>query len=295
MKLLAFRQEFYNTIDSAFIDSGSAPFDRACLDALDRQVRDPIATGLFRAEDQFDHHAISQWQQIRIYAPPQNGEKYTMGVDCDQAYESPDSDATVAQVVRFRDNKIVLTYEARVPSYLLLEQLYYIYRWYFNCYYAIETAGMGYDLVRRCIDRGMGNCHYYKRYDADLPEPTKYPGWETKSNIRPLMDQTLTELICQRNRETGTPEPDIIIPDRKTLQEIRGLTRTQTGAFKSSRGHDDHVDALDIALCIARDPYSGLHRQKEEDEEAKRDEFERRFYDMTRSYTDRNHPDLSTL
>jgi hypothetical protein len=297
LKLLTFRQEFFGcTIREAFIESGSAPFDRASLDALSRQVREPAAVGIFRAEGEFDHRDTNQWQQVRIYAPPQNGEKYTMGVDCDQAYESPDSDATVAQVVRFSDNKIVCTYEARVPSYKLLEQLFYIYRWYFNCYYAIETAGIGYDLVRRCVDKGMGNVHYYKRYDADVPEPTKFPGWETKAQTRPVMDQTFTELACARNRETFKPEPDIIIPDAKTINEIRGLSRTPTGAYKSNRGHDDHYDALCIALCIARDPYSGLHRQRVVEEEDKRKDFEWHFSQMMKlGQRDRNHPDLSSI
>ena len=297
MKLLTFRQEFFGaTIQEAFIDSGSAPFDRAVMDAMSRQERAPSAVGLFRDEGQFDHHSDNQWQQIRIYAPPQNGEKYTMGVDTDIAYESPDSDATVAQVVRFRDNKIVATYEARVPSHLLLEQLYYLYRWYFNCYYAIETAGMGYDLLRRCIDRGMGNVHYYKRYDKDYPEPTSFPGWETKANTRPLMDQTFTELFCNRDRSTGKVEPLLNIPDGKTQREIRGLSRTATGAFKSSRGHDDHYDALCIALCIARDPYSGLIRQKQVEEEERRKEFEQAFTFINQATAlNRNRPSLRNL
>ena len=233
MKLLTFRQEYLTTVESAFIDSGTAPFDRSSMDKLSRMEHAPKYTGLFREEGAgnfiFDRTALTQWQEVRIYEGAKQGEKYTMGVDTDVAYESPDSDATVAQVVRFSDNKVVCTYEARVPSHLLMEQLLAIYRLYFNCYYAIETAGMGYDLVRRCYDRGMQNCHYYKRYDADNPEPTKYPGWETKAQTRALMDQTFTELLCQRNRSTGAAEPDIIIPDAKTIREIRGLSRSADG------------------------------------------------------------------
>jgi hypothetical protein len=295
MSLLTFRQEFLSDIESAFVDSGSAPFDRASMDALARQLREPLAVGLFRDYDKFDHNSENSWQQIRIYAPPQNGERYTMGVDTNVAFESPDSDASVAQVVRWRDNKIVATYEARVDAHTLLQQLDYLYRWYFNCYYAIETAGMGYQLIRWAIDKGMSNCHYYKRYDADYPEPTKFPGWETKQNTRPLMDQTFTALLCNRNRETGKAEPEIIIPDAKTQKEIKGLTRTPTGSFKSSRGHDDHYDALCIALCIARDPYSGLTRPRDEDQDEKRREFEERFYAMTRAPSTRNRPDLSSI
>jgi hypothetical protein len=298
MALLMFRQEFLSDIASAFIDSGTAPFDRASMDALARQEREPLAVGLFIGEDKFDHQHPEnlQWQNIRIYAPPQNGEKYTMGIDTDVAYESPDSDATVAQVVRFRDNKVVATYEARVPEYILRQQLFWLYRWYFNCYYAVELKGMGYQLTRTLLDMGMNNVHYWKRYDRDVPDSTNYPGWETNAKTRPLMDQTATALICRRNPDSGAVDPDIIIPDAKTIREIRGLTRTDTGAFKSSRGHDDHWDALCIALCIARDSYSGLHRQNVVEEEARRAEFERRFYDLTRmGVTSRNHPSLSEL
>lgn len=307
MRLLTFRQEFMSTIESAFVDSGAAPFDRASMDALARMERRPSAIGLFRSENEFEHwewmgesignhRDPNPWHEIRLYAPPQNGEKYTMGVDTNIAYESADSDATVAQVVRFRDNKVVATYEARVPSHLLIDQLYYLYRWYFNCYYAIETAGIGYDLVRRCIERGMSNVHYYKRYDADYPEPTKYPGWETNKITRPFMDQTLLEMLCHRNPGTGKVEPLCTVPDAQTIKEIRGLSRQPSGAFKSSRGHDDHVDALEVAWCIGQDPYSGLRRINPEEAAKLKPEFESNFAMLLgRAKHDRNHPDLASL
>ena len=74
MALLTFRQEFLSTIQGAFIDSGSPPFDRASLDAIARQERPPSVVGLFRSETEFDHHAANQWQEVRIYAPPENGD-----------------------------------------------------------------------------------------------------------------------------------------------------------------------------------------------------------------------------
>jgi hypothetical protein len=312
MKLLTFRQEFAGaTVEEAFVESGKAPFPRDCLDALRRQKRTPIAVGLFEREDTFAHWEFrgepfvagegmrhrdrNAWQEIRIYAGPENGEKYTMGVDCDVAYESPESDASVAQVVRFRDSKVVATYKAKVGSAELMLQLYCLYRWYWNCYYAIETAGMGYDLVRRCIDRGMGNAHYYKRYDADNPEPTKFPGWETsKPFMRQMMDQTLLEMLCHRDRETAKATPLFNIPDAETINEICNLSRTPSGSFKSSRGHDDHVDALDIALCIAQDPYSGLSRNQRQEPEMRK-EFENEFAWATSGPTSRNRPNLASI
>lgn len=310
MSLLAFRQEYLSTIESAFVDSGKAPFDRASMDAISRMTRSPAAVGLFSGENQFEwwqqnaggtlldheHRDPNPWQEIRIYAPPQAGERYTMGVDTDIAYESDDSDATVAQVVRFSDRKIVATYEARVPSYELIKQLYCLYKWYNNAYYAIETAGIGYDLVRRCIDAGMANVHYYKRYDADDPEPTRYPGWETNKVTRPMMDQMLLEMVCHRNPDSHKPEPLAVFCDETTVKEIKGLSRTPTGSFKSARGHDDHVDALEIAWCISNDPYSGIVRDKAQKKADERREFEQKFRWMTGGgRTDRNRPSLANL
>lgn len=307
MKLLAFRQEFLSTIDGAFVDSGTTPFPRDSMDVLQRMVREPSAVGLFRGLDHFEHWAYhgepitavhrdpNPWQEIRVFAPPQNDEKYVMGVDTDVAYESEDSDFTVAQVVRVRDNKLVATYTAKVGSHELMKQLICLYRWYGNCYYAVETAGMGYDLVRRCIDAGMNNCHYYKRYDKDNPEPTAFPGWETgKPFMRQMMDQKLLEYVCHRNEQTGKSEPLCIIPDAKTVAEIRGLMRKPSGAFKSKNGHDDHCDALEIAWCIALDPYSGLlgKRTPEPDE---RKEFEQNFAWATSAGYNRNRPDLTRI
>ena len=306
MKLLAFRQEFLSTIESAFVDSGTTPFPRDSMDALARMVQEPVAVGLFESEDKFAHWMMrgepvsavhrdpNPWQEIRVFAGPQNGEKYTMGVDTDVAYESDESDFTVAQVVRVSDNKLVATYTAKVGSHELIKQLYCLYKWYWNCYYAIETAGMGYDLVRRSIDVGMGNCYYYKRTDADYPEPTKFPGWETsKPFMRAQMDQTLLEYVCHRNSQSGKAEPLCIIPDAKTIAEIRGLIRKPSGAFKSKNGHDDHVDALEIAWCIAKDPYSGLLHPREEKPQI--NPYAGGFAWSTGGSRDRNHPDLATI
>jgi hypothetical protein len=305
--LLAFRQEFLTTVESAFVDTGTTPFPRESMDALSRMIRTPAAVGLFESEGKFAHWQMhgepisvvhrdpNPWQEIRIYAPPEPGEKYTMGVDTDVAYENEESDFTVAQVVRFSDNKLVATYTAKVGSHELMRQLFCLYKWYGNCYYAIETAGMGYDLVRRCIDAGMGNTHYYKRYDADNPEPTKFPGWETaKPFMRAMMDQRLLEYVCHRNPQTGKAEPLCIIPDAKTIAEIKGLIRKPSGAFKSKNGHDDHCDALEIAWCIALDPYSGLHRPDTEKPKQPQESWSSQWF-ANSGPSSRNRPDLSRI
>jgi hypothetical protein len=301
LKLLTFRQEFTSSIHSMFVTYGNSPFDRESLDALMRQEREPIAVGrLERGDDNrigIRTSAANEWLRINFYAPPEQGQQYTMGVDCGVAYESPTSDASVAQILRFSDYKVCATLIGRVPDYILREQLYLLYQWYMHCYYAVELKGIGYQLMRSLVDMGASNYYSWKRLDAELPEPSRYPGWETSAKTRPIMDETMVELISHRNRETNACEPNIIIPDAYTLREIQSLARQPSGAVKSSSGHDDAYDALAIAACIAQDPYGGLHKKganvaptREE-----RSDFNRLFKTTVFGRRDRNHPDLSRI
>lgn len=307
-RLLTFHQEFPSDIDSAFVNYEHSPFDQECMDALMRKACSPQATGILRKNNEgvigVDQSFKSDWQEWRIYDPPRAGERYSMGIDTNIAYESLTSDATVVQIVRWRDQKLCATYEARVPEYILREQIHLAYQWYGHPYYAPETKGIGYALVRSLIDMGMDNVYYWKRLDKDHPEPSSFPGWETTERTRPLMDECLVQIICNRNRETNLPEPLAIIPDRKTLRELAGLTRTTTGALKAASGKDDHSDALAIALLLQRDPWGGFHKDVNVPTSFdKRDDFDRLFAETSRKASfgpkdysrSRNRPDISTI
>jgi hypothetical protein len=305
-RLLTFRQEFPSDIASGFVNYEHSPFDIECLEAFNAAMRPPKAEGIMRRTDSgeivVDQTFRSDWQSVRIYEPPRPGEQYSMGVDTGIAYESLTSDATVAQIVRKRDQKLVATYEARAPEYILREQLQLLYQWYNHAYYAVETKGIGYALVRSMIDMGMANVYYWRRLDREDQEPTKFPGWDTNERTRPLMDELLVRIICNRDRETNAPDPLAIVPDRKTLQEIASLTRTSTGALKASSGHDDHVDALAIAYLIQEDPWGGFIRNPNKPSPERKEDFERLFAETTattfgpRAYSrSRNRPDLANI
>ena len=301
LKLLVFRQEFASTIEGAFVSYERTPFDRECLDTLVRMERPPLARGILREEggkigvDQTYH---SDWQSVRIYAPPESSEQYSMGVDTGIRYGSKDSDAWVACVVRWRDNKVVAVYEARVDEHQFRDQVMLLYRWYNHAYTGIELQGSGFQLIRTCIEAGMRNYYSWKRLDAENPEPSKYPGWQTDGKTRPIMDDTLVQLICRRDPITNKPDPDLIVQDRKMLSELQTVKRQDTGAIKADSGHDDHVDALCIALCIARDGWSGMHRNKHrEPEETRASNFSMLGRRWTRSSgnSSRNNPSLANL
>lgn len=300
LRLLTFRQEFALTVNSAFVESGKTPFDRECLNVVLAQEREPLARGIMRRGEKdvigIDQTWSSPWQEVRIYAGPQSDEQYAMGIDTNNSYESMEADATVAQIVRFSDHKTVATYTARVPDHILREQLFMLYRFYNNPYYAVELKGSGVSLQRTLIEMGMRHVYYWKRLDADPDEtePTKYPGWETTSKTRPMMDATLIEYICHRDPATNRPAPLVTIPDAYTLRELTGITRTNSGSLKAKPGnHDDHVDALTIAWCIMRDPYGGFRTKHTGPTHEEKTEFDRLFRGMVSPR--RNRPDLAYL
>lgn len=257
-RILTFRQEFASDWQSCFVDYELSPFDPLALDAIQKQVQPSCYRGILRRDDKgiyLDQQWNSDYEEIRVYAAPKHGEFYCIGVDTQIAYESAESDATVAQVVRVRDHKVVATYTARVPQYRLREQLKFIYDWYNQAYYAIETQGIGYGLVRECMEMGMHNTYYWKRLDKDFPEESHYPGWQTDARSRPIMEQAIIELIECKD-PAGNYVPAIIIPDKQTVDELVSVKRDPTGKIKaSSHAHDDHVDALMICCAIMNDPF----------------------------------------
>jgi hypothetical protein len=295
LRLLSFRQEYASTWDGCFIDYGHAPFDVECLDIVMRQGREPAARGALREDNRgvyLDPSFRSDWWGWRIYGAPESGERYVIGVDCGVAYENRASDATVAQVLRVRDDKVMATFTARAPDYVLIEQLYLGYRWYNNAYLGIETKQSGYNLCRRLFDRGATNQYYWRRNDKALPETTEYLGWETSDKSRPEMESYLVELIDWRS--DGRPDPRITIPDKETLRELMSVKRESSGKIKApGNNHDDHVDALMIALALARDPYGGQYRVPVAVQRQELNALAKRL-GMTET-TQRNRPDLANL
>ena len=262
VRLLTFRQEFAATWHSCFVEYNHSPFDRLGLEALTRMQRLPQARGKLRHDPQgrtyLDQTWHSEWEETRIYVPPEADERYVIGVDTASAYESKNADDSVAVVLRRRDDRVVAVYQAKVPPHMLRDQIALLYYWYNKAYLAIETESVGYALPRQLYDMGVRNQYYWKRMDKDIPTNTDYLGWETNPKSRPDMESTLVELISRRDPD-GKPAPDLIIHDRVMLQQLQSMKRYPDGRIRGQgKAHDDHVLALMIALQAARDPFAPM-------------------------------------
>jgi hypothetical protein len=300
MRLATFHQEFAMSIESGFVELEKTPFDRACLEALINMRKDPIASGLFdkNAEGTIGirHSLGTQNHRWRIYAPPEVGEKYAMGVDTADAYESPDADSSAIAIMRHRDYKLVAVYTGKVPEHIMRQQILLAYTFYHRAYVGVETRGMGYRLIRTLLEAGVTNYYSWKRTDKAHPEPSEFPGWQTDDRTRPLMDNTFIEKLCWRNPETNKPEPQFIIQDWEAIKQIQGIRRGDSGSLKHAHGKDDLFDAICIALCLMEDPWGNFFKKKEEKPADQQYEFEQLFKKAMPSYsTNRNRPTLAQL
>lgn len=292
---IAFDQEFAITHEQCFVSYGVTPFDPKCLDAIHRMIKEPYGQGIFRQDPDkgiyldTDYH--SDWEEVRLWTTPTPGESYIIGVDVAHAYENAEADDTFAQVLRRRDQKQVAVYQAKVPPYKLIQQLYLIYKFYNDALLAVETEdGIAYDIVRQLFDMGATNQYYWKRIDADVPKMTDYLGWETNPRTRGPMQETLVKEISNVLPD-GTPSPNLIIRDLETYRQVVNLERDQDGTIAGSgKTHDDAAVSLMITVYVNNDMWHayalpGKTEQKRE-LNALMSEYSGQFGDQDKSFVE---------
>lgn len=282
-KLVTFRQEFASTWDGCFVDYGDTPFDPEGLEQIRAQLREPLAWGIMEPYSPnpgdeslpvvptLKRGYRSDWEEVRIYSNSLPGKRYIAGIDVASAFESKKADFSVCSIILPHRNccydpkelqrvtcgvyyELVAVYQAKVPPHRLKEQIFLLYKFYNNMLLAIETAHTGYSLCRDLFDMGADNQYRYKRLDEDILNPdSKWLGWESNFRTRPTMEDALTEVIGHKGRD-GAADVLIRMPDKQTFAEIASLKRYPEGGIAAQgKGHDDHADALMIALAVAKE------------------------------------------
>lgn len=299
-RLLTFRQEAAADYRTCFIKLGRSTFDIRGMDILGRQVCPPVVHGKIRFHEKNRKYYVDQtfhsdWESLRIWATPQIGEDYVVGVDGSNAWLSNDGDAWVAQVLRRSDRKQVAVYEMRCPPSVVRDNLRMLYEYYNRPLLGIEMEGQAVAVAHELYKLGVTRQYRWKRFDTDpYKEPgTDYLGWETSSKSRGIMQGELVEAIGFRD-EGDNPAPSLILRDRKTFDELGSCTRDEHGKIANhGGGHDDHVLALMIALAIDRDHWEPQRRPKAPKDDRPDNPLLERYMGTQR--TGRNRPSYDSL
>ena len=247
-----FHQEYPSTPSEAFISSGLPAFQRLSILAQERNICPPKYTGVMTDRSQPGSKPRPDLQPqykgwLSIWRLPEDGHQYVLGVDTSEGIRG--GDFACVQVVDMGTMEQVAIIHGMVDPWTLAYQINLLGRWYNNAVVAVEVANTGravQDYLIRIFT--YPNLHVWQgRQDAVKMHMGKTYGWETNVWSRPY-------LIEAGRRAVDTKL--VTIHDASTLEELHHFSRSDTGKYEASTGHDDRVLALLIALRSREENYA---------------------------------------
>lgn len=237
-----FAQEYPSTPSEAFLASGFPAFDRkACL-LQARNIRPPKKSG-YMERGKF-YPSKRGW--VNIWKEPEDGHQYVIGADTS---EGSGGDYACAQVIDMASLEQVAIIHGYVQPWDFAHQIAQMGKWYNTALVAVEVQGGGravQDYLSRVIN--YSNFHIWRgRVDLIRPARARMFGWETNVQSRPVLIEA-----GRRALNAGLA----IIHDEATLEEINHFSRSDSGKYEASTGHDDRVLALLIALRSREENYA---------------------------------------
>lgn len=244
-------EEYPSTWQEAFLHSGISYFLRETLDEYRQQTRRPIRVGTFVAADEENTSLI--WKDehggaINIYGTPEEGHRYSAGIDFAGGRGKDRSAIVIADV---DSPRVVATLASRtmLPD-RVLEHGVALATIYHEALIVPERSGIGIALVDRLVApkhmRGLAYTNVYREYD---PVAVKYHGgarygWATsnRGGSRQWLLEELARWIHDRK---------ISIPCDQIVGELGTFVYTdETTQHAEATGgaNDDLVMALAFAI-----------------------------------------------
>lgn len=257
-----FRQEYPTTAREAFITTGRGVFAKDSL--LEMQydserkmrtwnhknyrvpvkVKKPEGGWSFRLEEEPNGELI-------VWNKPIAGREYRIGVDVSEGIEvGRDTDYSVAVVMDAQHMHEVATLRTRIDPDLLAYQLVTIGRWYNEAMLCVESNNHGLVTLKFLQEfYNYPNIYFDKVLDERSNRATRKIGFKTSIKSKPVIIDTLKELIREKEIQVNTP---VVIDELMTfVYQPNGRTAAQSGS------HDDCVMALALsAFCVKLFPAS---------------------------------------
>ncbi len=217
--------------------TGQSVFSAAEITAQLQRKIEPLRRVWFTYTDdgrRLSEMTAQEGDLIAIYAEPEPGVPYVMGVDT----AGDGSDMNVAQVLDNRTGALVATLRGKLDEDELARQIMCLGYFYNTALIAVETNLTTYPV------RELERCGYPRQYLRESVEEITHRvrlvhGFRTDSKTRPLAVATLVKAV----REDPT-----LVPDAVTLGEMLTFVRSESFRPEAQPGaHDDCVMALAIA------------------------------------------------
>ena len=230
-----FKQEYPSNPTEAFLTSGRVFVEQKYIDTVEAECWTPQLVGEMRPEGFF---VPAPSGRFRMWATPQPGRTYCIGVDVAEGLEH--GDYTCAQVLDDRGVQVA-SWHGHEDPYMMGDILKAIGNYYRKAWMLVERNNHGLTTIRRLQELGYANQYVEQTVDnAYADKLTKRAGWMTTTKTKPLVIDNLAALI--RQGQAG-------ISDIETARELRTYMVDSKGRTNAMSGrHDDRVMAFAIAL-----------------------------------------------
>ena len=232
-KLHLLAQEYPSNPDEAFLKSGRPFFDLDVIRNLgfDEPIRGDVETVK-------DSQRFVEWAQgpLRLWAPPVEGHKYSVGVDVAEGLEH--GDYSSVHVIDSKTQDVVAHWHGHIDADLLATNVIMpLCYWYNQALAIVENNNHGLATLTVLKREGYFPIYRQRRLSSKSQTQTDQLGWRTTVATKPLACDELNELIR---------DGDLGMPCSETAAELRTFVRDEKGRLQGSP-HDDRVMSLAIA------------------------------------------------
>jgi hypothetical protein len=232
-------------LDVSFIGSGGNVIDEEHIKNQNKNnVKDPIYTA--GAED-----------EIWIWAEPQEGHQYIMGVDVSRG---DGEDASTIVMLDFTTMEQVMEYQGKIQPDLLA-QIVEEYGELYKAYTVVDiTGGMGVSTVLKLLEFDYKRLHYDTPNGKILSAKQREIASYQKDNKVPGFHATSVRLPMISNLEFK------IRTDAVKIRSARMTSEMNTFIYKNGRPdhmdgyHDDLIMALGMCLWVVEHSFKNLER-----------------------------------
>jgi len=259
-------QEYPDDPEEAFLKSGRPVFSIEVLRKVGAAIRDPLATGYFAEQ--------RQWQFVEehngpllIWEWPDDTGRYAIGADPAQGYEH--GDFSSAHVINARNGHVVAAWHGRIdPDLYGTQVLAPLGHLYGDALIGVESNNHGLTTLK-----ALHRAKYHPIYTQRSPRykhsvPTEILGWRTTQVTKPLAVDELNMALR---------EGAVTLWDAATLSELRTFVRDDAGKMSGSP-FDDRTISLSIANQMVKHVWLKQYEPEREPGPGTMGWYEKRLY-----------------
>lgn len=222
-----FAQEYPESADEAFLNSGISYFDSAALQRIQERGKDPVSTSL--------------GGMVKIWKLPEGGKEYVAGSDVASGAD-PNSDKLDYSVTHILDRvtgEHVATLKGKIKPHEFAKQSARLCERYNNAFWGVERNEYGHAVLNSALNvLRYKNLYKHQKYDKASKQKISQHGWPTNKETRPIMIDDLAKALEKDELLTKSIS---FVNECKSFVLKKGRMEAESGA------HDDEVFAMAIA------------------------------------------------